>query len=134
MNAALRLLLLACLVSVACATTETVLRLYPGPPRPSSEVATLRNKAGNLWAVDGVNPRCGICQGISLELLPGSHSLSVEIGGAGTGVATQPVTVSFVAEAGHAYELSGQVVSREAGGGTWTPEIRDISAGKVVSP
>lgn len=126
--------LLICLISFGCATAETALRLYDGPPRPGSEVAVLRNKAGNLWLVDGVNPRCGTCHATSIEMLPGSHTVSVEIGGAGTGIATSPVTASFAAVAGHTYELSARILEGTSAGGTWTPVIKDITSGAVVFP
>ena len=130
-------------LSPACAT-ETALRLYQGPPRPSSEIAFLRNKAGYLWSIDGVKPRCGICHATSLELLPGTHTVSVEIGDAGTGLATRPAAASFEAIAGHTYELSARINVLGAAAGTdvvpparlfgWTPVIEDVTFGTTVFP
>ena len=128
-------------LSLACAS-ETALRLYPGPPRPSSEIAILRNKAGYLWSIDGVKPRCGICHSTSLELLPGTHTVSVEIGDAVT--ATRSAAASFEAIAGHTYELSARInVLGEAAGTDvvpparlfgWTPVIEDVTFGTTVFP
>jgi hypothetical protein len=129
-----RALVLICAFSLACATSETVLRLYPGSPRPTSEIAVLKNKAGNLWAVDGVNPRCGTCQSTSLELLPGTHTVSVEIGGAGTGVISRTAGASFEAVAGHTYELSARIVEPGSAEGTWTPVVKDVTLGTTVFP
>jgi hypothetical protein len=114
--------------------------LYPGEPRPLSEVARL---LGPIGSVDGQDVSA---HGKSFSLLPGCHIVKLaaktgEINSLGSGgyvVNLPPAVYAFRMQAQHSYEIQVQV---EAGGGPTGGRVtirawdRDANgAGLEVSP
>lgn len=131
-----------CLILAGCKTT---VQMYPGPPRPSSEVAVLQlGPDVGLFSVDGESFNVEKLKDI--ELLPGTHAVKAVyfkppsravaagkkpsiIGGLQS---EQPLHLVFQAAAGRTYRLIGsleeKVLSSEG-----KVEIRDIVTGQIVA-
>src|SRR5262245_5626246 len=90
-----------CMLGLAC----TTYRFYEGEQRPKDQVAVIKMPTG-IFMVQGVSITVdGHAQGTwhgDSEVLPGEHKIDVEMK-QGNDLAV--TTVSFVAEAGHFYEV-----------------------------
>ena len=124
----LRVILAAgfCLNLAACSLP--IARTYDGPPRSGTEVAVLKNKARpeSSLEIDGSSWPC--CR--DYELLPGPHSVTVDI--STMTLTARPASASFVAEAGHVYEIRSRVPINVSSG-EWELLIKDATTGKIVS-
>lgn len=115
-----------CLTLAACSLP--IARTYDGQPRSATEVAVLKNKARRESGIeiDGRGWPC--CR--DYELLPGPHSVTVDI--STMTLTARPATASFIAEAGHVYEVKSRVPINVSSG-EWELLIRDATTGKIVS-
>lgn len=119
-------------------------RFYEGPPKPAAEIAVLRGDHFNLVSVDGQRPPRGKYFGsgwsdkFSIELLPGSHVLEADVVTRGfAGRDSLTVSLPFLTEAGHVYEIEGGEIlsgySTGGGGsvtthtGKWKVTITDLT-------
>ena len=110
--------LLVLLASLGCQTKQ----LYPGPVRPSEEVAILERGSGRaivqFTSIDGVEVK-----GSGFHVLPGGHHIEVTVrvqitlsGGVAQRIWTRiPCTADFVAEAGKTYFVRGDLVDVSRG-------------------
>lgn len=97
-----------------CSTTGRHVRSYDGPPRPAGQVARLklgrssRGPSALVWSIDGRDLRQGRKwvwnTTAEIELTPGSHAVELSYWEPGL-YSISNVTLAFVCEAGHGYEL-----------------------------
>jgi hypothetical protein len=147
--------LAAALALAGCATPY---RHYEGPELPAEKVAVLvssqasatrgllSDKLGihalgtaNVFVneIDGKKKQGkfsyneATAHQFEIHLLPGKHSLLLRIDYAGA--ITQPITINFVAEAGHRYFVAARI--EEVGGKRhWSPVLVDETTNTLIHP
>jgi hypothetical protein len=110
-----------CVLLSACSTVT-----YPGPRRPSDQVATIRTRGTDIIEIDGT--RWPATRG-EFEILPGSHSLLVHLNASTPNGpysviyfhSKYPQRVCFTARPGRSYLVS----FNDRGNGSWDPRIFD---------
>jgi len=138
----LSLLLAYCLILAGC---ETTVRMYPGPARPSNEVAVLElGPDVGIFSIDGESFNVEKLKNI--ELLPGTHAVKAvyfkapsqaAAGGKQSSIAgglqsEQPVHLVFQAVAGRTYMLIGSLEDKKISI-EGKVEIRDIVTGQAMA-
>jgi len=126
---------MAFLAPGACAYAPT--KAYPGPALPAEQTAVVvSGPYTDIVSADGVK-----VQGLSVALLPGSHTIVMipsEIGQPNQGwlfYSTVTGSVAFAAEAGHRYIAYVEFVSQSVpghenfSGWSWFGSIRDKATG-----
>ena len=142
--------LLAACETFLTAPSEKLLRLYQGSPRPLTEIAVLKSAPAKmsqngspvvtveLMGVNGKRFRGkgGWGNGVfEVHLWPGMHTLhlryralrpSSQAGGAREEVASdKDSTFTLVAQAGHTYLLSAEIMAESAKSVQWLPVVFD---------
>jgi hypothetical protein len=95
-----------------------VVQAYPGPRRPSNQVALIETTGTKLTGVDG-----DAVHGSKAEVLPGRHGLAVKLDDDVPGwhlYSVHSLVVCFVARPGHAYAARPVYA-----GPTWRIELID---------
>ena len=113
-------------IFVACGG-KSILVLYDGERKTSTEVATIEVGNVYLMSIDTLNRRYQAISEKYIEVLPGQHKISVNYG-TWKGRSTKPINLEFKAEGGHKY-----LVKARAGYKFWTSWIIDVTIDSLVA-
>jgi TonB family protein len=119
-------LLCLLLAGTGCATSKQ----YPGPKRPSNQIATvICHNGGYLIVIDGKLRGIGLIR--KWDLLPGEHVLIVAYTPLG-GYYPPPrcLTLQVNLEAGHRYDLD---ILMDITNDVWSAIVKDKASGKIIS-